>query len=259
MERYFLYGGTNEVGPLTVDELRLMPLSRTTPMRLEHSNRWTTPDKLAELRAFVVPKRPIRSAADLAPVVRDRVLDLHYQRPVALYGGLLALALFSAIGIYSSKTFFWPGKRQSAPQEVAGQQKQQPTPTVVAGIAAKEKKDSATKEAGSEKPKATPPANWRQLISVQKSNYGYGVLGGISNLQINFSNGTDFVVDEATAKITYIKANGKVWKHKMISVKNMKPHSRKSVEVENVYRSKKVTVQLHQVRSRAMGLDQLVK
>ena len=89
-----------------------------------------------------------------------------------------------------------------------------------------------------------------RYVTVSSSNYAYGVLGGINNLSVIFSNKSDYTVDEITAKIVYLKANGKAWKTKYVSVFNVAPHSEKREALPKVNRGKSVEVSLHKMASK---------
>lgn len=95
--------------------------------------------------------------------------------------------------------------------------------------------------------------NWWQFITAQNSNYAYGILGGINNLSINFSNHSDYPLEEVTAKLTYLKSNGKPWKTKYISVFNMPPHSERKQSLPKVNRGKSVQVTVSKIVSKKMN------
>jgi hypothetical protein len=97
--------------------------------------------------------------------------------------------------------------------------------------------------------------NWRQYITAENSNYAYGILGGINNLSVLFTNRTGYSLDEVTAKITYIKSNGKPWKVKYISVFNLPPHSEKKQALAKVNRGKSVQVSISKVVSKKMHFN----
>ena len=46
---------------------------------------------------------------------------------------------------------------------------------------------------------------WAKFITAEHSNYGYGVLGGINNLSVLFSNHTDYPLEEVRVRITIVK------------------------------------------------------
>ena len=97
--------------------------------------------------------------------------------------------------------------------------------------------------------------DWSKHITVSSSNYGYGVLGGINNLTVFFKNNTDYPMDEITAKVVYIKANGKPWKTKFVTVYNVAPHSEKKQGLTKVNRGKAVEVTLHKIISKKLHFN----
>jgi len=101
--------------------------------------------------------------------------------------------------------------------------------------------------------KARPVRNsWEKFITVTNSNYAYGVIGGISNLSVLFRNETDYDLDEVTAKVTYIKSNGKPWVSKMVSVYNIPAHSERKMSINDVNRGKSVSVAVAKILSHKM-------
>lgn len=94
--------------------------------------------------------------------------------------------------------------------------------------------------------------NWSKYINAGSSNYAYGVLGGINNLSILFYNKTDYPIEELTAKVTYIKANGKPWKSKLVSIYNLSPHSERKQAMSKVNRGKSVEVRIIKATSKKM-------
>lgn len=119
-------------------------------------------------------------------------------------------------------------------------------------------KETATAIIKDDKAKTTRK-NWQQLITAQNSNYGYGVLGGINNLSVIFTNRTDYPLEEVTAKIIYLKANGKPWKTKYISVFNMAPHSERKQSLAKVNRGKSVQIAISKIVSKTMHFNYTVE
>ena len=99
---------------------------------------------------------------------------------------------------------------------------------------------------------------WAKFITAEHSNYGYGVLGGINNLSVLFSNHTDYPLEEVRVRITIIKANGEIWKKQELSMYNLKPHSEASQMVPRMKRGKTVQVKIIKVRSSKMQLDYVI-
>jgi hypothetical protein len=250
MSTYYLHDGRNELGPFTLEELKKQVLTRNTPLRQKDTNNWLPAEKLTELKPLLVPKK-IRRPKDIVPVVTERVIDLHQRKPVILYGTALCAALLAGLSFYtvgrSSASVVVP-QAVGATKLVAV-----PLPTKV--VAATELSIAAApkviKPSAEDEAKATR-LRWRKLISAANSNYGIGFLGGIKDLNVIITNRTAYPIDQAVAKVTYIKANGEVWKTKLITLYSIPPHESKEQPVPDVGRGKKAKVSIQKVVSKKM-------
>ncbi|HEU0064173.1 MAG TPA: hypothetical protein VFQ58_04045, partial [Flavisolibacter sp.] len=96
--------------------------------------------------------------------------------------------------------------------------------------------------------------NWERFITLSNNNYNHGFLGGIKGLTLTFKNDTDFPIEEMEAKLTYIKANGKEWINKTVTVYNLLPHTEKQQSVAKVNRGKSIKTMIEKVTSSKMHL-----
>lgn len=247
MSTFYLHDGRNEIGPFTIDALKNQRLTRSTPIRQTNSNSWMPAEKVSDLKDLVAPRK-IKRPKDIVPVMIERVTDLHYRKPTALYGGLLGLALFTGISIYTIRkaTIL---KDDEQPIIAETKAFAFTTQDVATGVTAKSPIEKPV-----EKEDATIAARqkWNKLISATNSNYGIGFLGGIKDLSVYINNRSDYSVDEAIVKVTYIKANGAIWKTKLVTVKGVPARDSKEQPVPDVGRGKKVKVSLYKVVSRKM-------
>src|SRR5437763_11235152 len=78
--------------------------------------------------------------------------------------------------------------------------------------------------------------HWKKLFSAGNSNYGIGVLGGIKDLKVIFYNNSDYHVEQAVIKLTYIKSNGAVWRTMMVPVYGTPAHESKEQSLPDVGR-----------------------
>ena len=130
-----------------------------------------------------------------------------------------------------------------------------PPPAISAIVQTERPKQKAAVESVKKVQEKPVKVDWSKLVTVSSSNYGYGVLGGINNLSVLFANRSDHVIDEISAKITYLKANGKPWKTKFVSVFHVLPHSEKRQPLPKVNRGKSVEVTIHRIVSKKMQLN----
>jgi len=261
MSTYYLYDGQNEVGPFSIDLLKQQKLTRHTPIRKNNTNTWMPADKLEGLKEVVAPKK-IRKPKDIVPAVKEKIADLKERRPLLLYAILVAIGLAICITIYSVSI----NSLKELPKEVVqnngprilGTQTTAISATPLTEVTATEVKTTEEKAklaaVKTDKEKAARQ-QWRKLISVTNSNYGIGFLGGIKDLNIIVTNRTDYPIDEAVAKVTYIKANGDVWKTKLVSVSHIAAHDSKEEPVTDVGRGKKVKVSIQKIVSKKMKFN----
>lgn len=251
MSTYFLHDGRNEVGPFTIDSLKNQKLTRNTPIRLEGKNNWAPAEKLGELKELVAPRK-IKRPKDIVPVMMERAVDFKQRRPKTAYGILFCIAMVAGLSIYSiGKTINkdLPKKTVSSSSAPAVQ-----TNLAAAATAIAEKKEVVTEAPKEDKEKAAR-LRWNKLFSANNSNYGIGFFGGIKDLKVVLSNRSDYPVDEAVAKVTYIKAGGSVWKTKLFTIYGVSAHDSKELSVPDVSRGKKVTVSLQKIVSKKMKFN----
>jgi hypothetical protein len=249
MNTYFIHDGRNELGPFSIDNLKKQKLTRNTPIRLEGKDNWGPAEKIGELKELVAPRK-IKRPKDIVPVMIERATDFKQQHPKTAYGFLLGVALVAGISIYSL------GKEESKDliknSPIAGIHSITKANLPAAGIT---KEKEIIIEAPKEDKEKAARLHWNKLITSTNSNYGIGFLGGIKELKVIITNRSAYPIDEAIAKVTYIKANGDVWKTKLISIYGVQAHDSKQQSVPDVGRGKKVTVSLHKVVSKKMKLS----
>jgi hypothetical protein len=245
MSTYYLHDGRNEIGPFTIDTLKKQRLSRNTPIRLEGKNNWAPAEKIGELKEQVAPRK-IKRPKDIFPVLMEKAVDFNYRRPKAASAVLLCAALLAGISIYSVGKSAGKNLPETAVASVSI-----PVAASTPLIAATEKKEPAV-EAPKEDKQKLARMKWNKFITGTNSNYGIGFLGGIKDLKVIVNNRSDYSIDQAVAKVTYIKADGDVWKTKLITIYGIPAHDSKEQSIADVNRGKKVTVSLQKVVSKKM-------
>jgi len=250
MSAYYLHDGRNEIGPFSIDLLRKQKLTRNTPIRQLGSDNWLPAEKLAPLKELVAPRK-IKKPKDVIPAVKEHLADWQQRKPRLLYGILLLLALIAGVSIYSiTKTHSKALPQVTVPShpQVAVTQPVAPAEPIKP---AEEKKLPVVAE---DKAK-TARSRWNKLISATNSNYGIGFLGGIKDLSVIVSNRTDFPIDVAVVKVTYIKASGGIWKTVPITIYGIPAHDSKEQSVPDVGRGKKVKVNIQKLVSKKMNFS----
>ena len=261
MSAYFLHDGRNERGPFTIELLKKEKLSRNTPIRKKDSDNWMPAEKLDELKELVAPKK-IKRPKDILPVISEGYTHLKKNNPRLLYGGFLTLVLLVSYSTYSITRTVSNRIPEAIPQTQSipvgavsevithAPTEELPKPVEVKNtiptIVIKKEKES--------KEKATR-LRWSKLITASNSNYGIGVLGGIKDLHVILTNRTDYPIDEAVLKVTYIKASGGVWKTVPVNIFNVPAQDSKDEAVADVGRGKKVKVTIEKLVSKKMNFS----
>ena len=190
------------------------------------------------------------SAIENAKTKTPPPIPVHKKLITGKFSKKTGLFILAGIAMLSLSSALIVKKNHKHPVEQNIVQATTSTPRVVNDIKTTEGKTSSTEE----KEKLVRK-NWREYIHVNNSNYAYGVIGGINNLSVLFYNKSDYRLEQVVAKITYIKANGKPWKSKLVSVFNVAPHSERKETLPKVNRGKSVEVNVEKVVSKEMHFN----
>lgn len=91
--------------------------------------------------------------------------------------------------------------------------------------------------------------NWSNYFKVNNNKFSYYEIGGIENLQISFTNDSDYVVDNAYVDVCYVIDNGSCYKTESLVFKNVQPHSIVTQDAPNSSRGKKISLEFSQIYS----------
>jgi hypothetical protein len=251
MSAYYIHDGRNEIGPFTIDLLKKQKLTRTTPIRQLGSDNWMPAERLIPVKEMVVPRK-IKKPKDVIPAVKEHFADLQQRKPRMLYGGLLCFALLAGISIFSITT---KAIRQPVIELPVKPQVSLVQPAPVEGVSPSNKVEEKKIPVVAEDKAKTSRSRWTKLISATNSNYGIGFLGGIKDLSVSLTNRTDFPINMAVVKVTYIKAGGGVWKTIPVTLYNIPAHDTKEQAMPDVNRGKKVKVSIQKIVSKQMNFS----
>jgi len=101
------------------------------------------------------------------------------------------------------------------------------------------------------KPKKVKPKDLKKLVSVQVNDYEVKILGGIKDVEITVQNFSEYLLDEVTVKVDYLKPKGEVVNSEVVSVTNIKPQESKIAEVPSSPRGVKVKYTIVDIRSQS--------
>lgn len=84
----------------------------------------------------------------------------------------------------------------------------------------------------------------RSMVHLAANDYKVGVLGGISNLELQVTNDSPNEVDNATVEVNYLKPNGAVVHTETLQVRDIQPGKSKKVQVPGSSRGVKVAYRI---------------
>src|SRR5690349_8980162 len=96
--------------------------------------------------------------------------------------------------------------------------------------------------------------NITQYVKAERNQYTYNKLGGIYNLKIAVSNTSNYLLDNVKVKVTYIKANGGIWKEKMIDFNLVEANQKVTLSIPDENRGVKIEYEIVSIYSAALGL-----
>lgn len=259
MRTYYIRNGQKVSGPFTLAMIKDLGLSPDTSIRYADAENWITVNEVEELGAAKITSRkaaetiptPVIPYVEVLPAdsIQSNTASAQEnskkKKRLIVYMSLAALLLAIIIVSLTLIRTGTPAQANVLPEGPV-------QPNAQVAMLASETKEAPPKTGEAPDKAKLARKNWSRYIKVSNSNYAFGVLGGIHDLTVTFTNNTDYPLDEMTAKITYIKSNGKPWKTKTITVYNVPAHGERKQQIEKVNRGKSVQVTVQKVRSSKM-------
>ena len=267
MTRFFIHDGQNEQGPLDIDQLKLMPLKKDTPIWYEGLKDWTTVGEVVELKSLFsntsAPpplQRQTESNTYIAPqpayrpTLKNPLKQISNETfKLSLIAGIIGVVGFLSWLVYqninqSESLNLVKEKVLLQDQQLIHQQQDQQVK--------EHKRIAEDQQIAAEKERVNAIItekymgyrnNWATFIRVRNNSYTYSELGGISNLEVIVYNSTDKIIDEVQVKVDYIKANGGTYKSESVSVTNIGPNASKSVSAPTSDRGTSVNMSLESI------------
>jgi hypothetical protein len=91
--------------------------------------------------------------------------------------------------------------------------------------------------------------NWNTYFTLKNNEYSYYDIGGVENLQISFTNDSDYLVNNAYVDVCYIIDDGSCYKTESLLFKNVQPHTIVTQNAPNSSRGKKISLEFSQIYS----------
>ena len=103
--------------------------------------------------------------------------------------------------------------------------------------------------------KAAIRSNITNYVTVETNQYSYSELGGIHGLEVTVRNSTNYLINNAKVRVTYIKKNGDVWMNHDVDFQLLQPYSNMTMKISDTERGTSVKVRVIEVKSSELGLQ----
>jgi GYF domain 2 len=266
MKSYFYHDGIKENGPILIDDLISLNLTKETPIWYEGLPNWTKAENIDELKFLFKPKitpPPLTSSNQFPPINPqfNNEIDKPKSKNKYLFLSLVILGILILCGIitYFALKATPTDDYSEAVKKYSNDESNNTTSISNSRKIAEEvqnQNNQKEQEAKAEKERINSELtqkymgfrnNWRNFITTTTNSYNYSEIGGISNLEIIVSNETDKKIDEVQVRIDYIKANGGTWKSETVSITNISPNSNKSVSAPSSERGTSVNIEIDNI------------
>lgn len=94
--------------------------------------------------------------------------------------------------------------------------------------------------------------NWTKYITASRSAYNYSELGGITNLSIVVSNGTEYTMNYVAVTVKYITVNGYIHKTETVDFYDIQPGTKQALPAPDSERGTKVEYEISIIRSQKL-------
>lgn len=236
MKKYYLHNGSEQDGPFDTEELKNKKLNKNTPIWYEGLNEWTTIEKVEELKDIVVSIPPPFST-NLESNSIEKEYESKSKSKLSSSSKQSNSWQRSLIIIITIVVIFYLCSYLYDQYQVRQYQNE-----LQHEINEEEDKKSRIRN------KIT------SYVTAERSEYNYSELGGISNLKISVSNNTDYLIDNVSVNLIYIKANGEVWNSRILDFNLIEPNTKSTIKVPDTERGTSVKYEIVSIKSASLGL-----
>lgn len=231
--KYYYYRGDTQIGPVDRDALR-NNITAETPVWAEGMDNWCKAKDVAALSELFTATPP-----PFKPVTVPQFKTLHSGPKQKNY---TVLYICIAIVIIALIVFvIMSNQKVNAVNAVNAELQQQNQ------IELMRKAEEENQRAAIEQKKAAVRANWKKNFRYSGSPYRVGILGGISDLKISFTNNAPYRVDEFSVDVNYILESGGLHATDVVSVYNLEPGETKMVDAPGASRGTSVSIEYNKI------------
>jgi hypothetical protein len=238
MNQFYYSDGKNQLGPFSLDELKTKNITKDTLVWYDGLPEWTEAGKLELLSILLKPVPPPLVKKTTPPPITEKKPETKKKgkKKLILWGvitlGVVGLT-FLSIYLYNGYQARQQEKAQNDKQNLINQTKEETRQETVSDMNEKQYNEENQKETNAENQRKSIRNNWSKYITLERSQYMYAEIGGISDLSLSITNNTDYTLDEVWANVSYVKANGSIYKTETVYFSGIAPHYKQTKRAPN--------------------------
>lgn len=277
MKYFYIHNGQNQEGPFDIEQLKLLNIKKDTPVWFDGIENWTTAEKVEDLKSILPinvsppkfvnptennfsatpPNFNVREEKEENPKINAQTIKSetlvnkksNSKRNLLIGGGILIGLLLIAIILSNSNSNSYDGS--SYPVTANPEATAVEVSDADAAVSTAEYERQNANSALTEK-NMNYRNNFESYLTLSRNTYQSRGIGGIFNLEITFTNNTEYVIDIVNVQVGYIQENGNYYKTETLQFTNVQPNTQETLSAPDSERGLSVDYQFTEIYSKKM-------
>lgn len=242
MKNYYLHDGKEQHGPYNEEELKQKAIDRDTLVWTEGMEDWKKAGEIDDLKAFFAAVPP--PLKTVVPPQTREVQKVEKVEPKRNFK-LVVISILAILLIGGGVLFMYNKVKDDAVEDAMEK--------VVENQEVQERDVEAEKQKQIEERKLYVRNHIDEYFSA-KSSYYADAFGGITNALVTFYNNSEYPIDEAVVRVTYIKDNGAIWTTHDVTLTNIAAKGSSVERSQDSNRGTKLSTEIISIKSQALNL-----
>lgn len=242
MKNYYLHDGKEQHGPYNEEELKQKAIGRDTLVWTEGMEDWKKAGELEDLKAFFAAIPPPLKSVEPPPFKKDNKED---GAGIVKKYKVLVISVLTLMLVVGVAMFMYNKVKDDAVEDAMEK--------VVENQEVQERDVEAEKHKQIEERKLYIRNHIDEYFSA-KSSYYADAFGGITNALVTFYNNSEYPIDEAVVRVTYIKDNGAIWTTHDVTLTNIAAKGSNVERSQDSNRGTKLSTEIISIKSQALNL-----
>lgn len=238
MKKYYILDNNNKIGPIEFESISSYNLKPDTLVWHSELTDWKKASELKELVPFLSPPDIILNSNNNPPPIPN--LTSNQVKSTITFNKKYFKIIFAFLAVFIIVYFIFSSNNSSVNDSKSNlPDSDYPISTAPPEVNLEDEENKLKQEALTKK-NMEYRNNWSSYISANRTDFSYSELGGIYDLNIDVTNGTEYVINELIVDVEYLKANGSIFKTESLYFYNLKPNSKKRLKAPDSERGTNV-------------------